>query len=128
MTHTHTHKEAKVNGAATTGALVELPEKVLSQVSCDRCGAALFRADTGWVCPRGLDHTPLIGDMGILDRINQYLPSDATGAKKDRSTGEQISGRSVQLRRVLKELIELSRRQLLPGKKTGRTKERKAAK
>lgn len=50
-----------------------VPPEIVAAGHC-ACGARLHRAETGWVCPRGLDHTPIYSDESMAAKLAPVLP------------------------------------------------------
>lgn len=94
-----------------------IPDAVRRAVCCRECGTPLLRTETGWVCRVGLDHTKLISDRLLLERIGLVLPGDATKPKWGTEDGLQVviqTGRQRQLARMLRMLKRLSRKLEIP--------------
>jgi hypothetical protein len=54
--------------------LAKVPPSMVGPARCPACGTLLFRAETGWVCPTGLDHTGIISDVVLAGRIRDVMP------------------------------------------------------
>lgn len=100
----------------TPARLIEdLPAAVLQAVRCPACGEGLHRAETGWVCPVGLDHTGLVGDGLMLERLTA-----AVAAGSPRRPPKGVAKRAwlgrwwAKPANVLRVLKALSRRRLIP--------------
>jgi len=60
------------------GQLADLFSVVPKQVDacgyCPVCGSALVRSESGWVCPKGLDHTKILADDVVAAQLSVRLP------------------------------------------------------
>ncbi len=82
---------------------------------CPVCKHALHRAETGWVCPRGLTHTRLIGDCVLAETIQGQLPTERPAAMSVHQWGWFRSRPDGWARRIVRELRRQMRQKLGGG-------------
>jgi hypothetical protein len=87
-----------------------VPPAVTHAGYCPVCGAALARAETGWVCPRGLDHTRIECDEIVAEKLALRLPMQRPARMGPHTWGWYRTRRVEWALRVMRELNRRLRR------------------
>lgn len=86
-----------------------IPPLAVGRASCPACGHPLVRAETGWVCPKGLGHTRIVDDSLVVAVLFKALPRTRPEGMSVHQWGWYRSRRKQWAERVLREILRRGR-------------------
>lgn len=80
-----------------------LPPSLVAAIRCPNCRVLLFRAEMGWVCPAGLDHTGIVSDQLLRVRIKEAMPGRPPKGWRKRTWQRWASDGASRLMRLVRQ-------------------------